>query len=176
VINLTTFHGRTPELEKFTNTYLDKTYFTEFIDQFDLHCLGLGIPRQNLARLLPMYFSDGALLVYKKVIDKAAELADDYPKLVFALKAKFGKKSGVPANELANITKRPDQTTCSFYNKVKTLAQQVYPNISREALDAIIKTHFIGGLDEATQIYFMDREDPVTAHDAYLMAERRENS
>ena len=41
----------------------------------------------------------------------------------------------------------------------------------------MIKTHFIGGLDEQTQIYFiMDRDEPATAHEAYLMAERRENS
>ena len=174
--NITMFHGRIPELVKFTNTYLDKTNFTEFIEQFDLHTLGMGVPTEMLGRLLPLYFTDSALLIYKKVIDEHPEIATDYPLLVSKLHEKFNKKSGIPADELSNIVKHPDQTTSAFYNKVKTLAAQVYPNMNKEGLDDVIKTHFIGGLDYETRLHFSNKGRPVTSYEAYLEAESRENT
>ena len=105
------------------------------------------------SRVLPMYFTDGALLVYKTLIEKKPGIADDWERLTKELTKSFGNRCAIPANKLINVVKHNDETTSAFYNRVRTLAAQVYPNQDERGLDDIIRTHFISGLDQATQVF-----------------------
>ena len=175
-IRLVGFSGKTPDLPKFSNSCHDTVTYEEFLEQFKRQAYGLCLPRCSWARVLATYFCDGALLVYNKVIKAHPRYADSYSKLTQALREKFSCNGGSGrAADLFLRTKRKTESVGRFFMSVLSLAGQAFPTLDEQALDEVIKSVFILGLDPHSKRQLLDWE-PKTAQDAFEQAQRIETT
>lgn len=127
--------------------------------------------KSMFARLLATYFDESALLVYRYLIRDKQKLVDSYDDLVKALSREFATRGGLKTAELFSKNKSPLESCGKFFNTVSSLAVQTFPDMDKIALDQIIKSQFINGLDARSRRQLLNRA-PRTDMDAYKVADR----
>ena len=175
-VNVVAFHGRTPDIEKYSNSYKDSLNFDQLVEKFEMHAAAMAIPKELWARVFVLNLTGAAMMIYKNVVSDKPSLADDFDGLVKELKKKFSHRGGMTkSTELFSRVKDPSESTSEYFQVISTLAKQSFPSLDSEGLDEIITTQFIRGLDDKCKQYLMNK-GPMNAYQAYTAAERFEST
>ena len=174
VISLT---HKLPELTVWTNAPADKQTFTEFLDSFTLQCHALMISKNNWSRILPLYLQDGSMVVYRQIIEKHPDFADDYDALVKALSQEFQACGNVvSAVDLYGRKKQSSESIGKFYSSICSMAKRLYPDMTDKARDQIILGAFTQGLPANYQRHLLNSPTIKTCEDAFKLSQRLERT
>ena len=150
--------------------------FTEFQDSFELQARALLVPEDAWSRLIPLYVIEGALVIFKNLVEKQPYLADDYPALMRQLAKEF-QNSGVASSvDLYSCKKSASESVGKFYASVTSLAKRLYPDMQTHARDQIILGAFIHGLPVAYQRQLLNNQQINTSEAAFKLAQRYERT
>ena len=175
--NIISFTHKLPEIAKWTNAPADKHTFTEFLDQFTMQARALMIAKANWSRILPLYLQDGSMIVYRKLMEKNPELADDYDALTNALMREFQACSNVvSAVDLYSKKKQPTESIGKFYSSICSMAKRLYPDMRDDSRDQIILGSFTQGLPANYQRHLLNSPSLKTSEDAFKLSQRLERT
>ena len=174
IINVAT---RLPEIEKFSNSPSSDLTFSEWLDSYELNCRALSIPKENWGKVVPLYLTEGAMVMYRSLIDAQPDLGDDYGKLIKILGEEFNAADGVATSvDLNTRTKQESESVGKFYASITSMARRLFPTMAKDALDQIILASFVRGLPLNYKKGLLNNPSIQTAAQAFKAAQRMERT